>query len=286
MTDLILAIETVIRNNPSLIFICIFSLLFTLLISTFTLESTMTLGPPVVVTTSNSVNAPSNRDEDSKSSNAGSPKAMSGTFEIHITVDPKNNYVKLLDFIEARRFERKFKLVYAVSSSESNQYMLSYFTHKSDDRLAVNSALDIAKELEKNNIEVVRVKVEAHDASGIPITDREYRALVKHLIDKYSYESHKQYFEFHCKVNHSELDLEQLEKDINDYKGTGISYNLCSSNKNPLLTIRAYDVGLTNAIAYKNTVMNHLKRYGYIFEDKIQQEFAVYDTNTAIDDWL
>jgi hypothetical protein len=258
--------------------------MFTLMTAIFELSWTPA---PSVGTIHTPTNIPSNHDEESKSSTTSSSKGMSGTFEIHVTVDPKNNYVKLLSFIEDHKFQRNFKLVYAVSSSGSNQYMLSYFTHKSDDRLAINSALDITKELEKNNIVVIRVKVEAHDASGIPITDREYRALVKHLSDKYPYESHKQYFEFHCKVNHAELDLEQLEKDINDYKGTGISYNLCSSNKNPLLTIRAYDVGLTNAIAYKNTVMNHLKRYGYIFEDKIQQEFAVYDTNTAIDEnWL
>jgi|GEM_PF-6218103 hypothetical protein len=278
MTDLTLTIERFLTGNPILAYICMISILGCLI---FMLCEVCSDTNQYMV--NNPINNSVKQDDDSELSNTIS-QGMSGTFEIHITIDPKNNYVKLLDFIEARKYQRKFKLVYAVSSAKNNQYMLSYFTHKSDDKLAVNSALDIAKDLEKNNIVVIRVKIEAHDASNIPTTDRDYRALIKHLSAKYNHQSSKQYFEFHCKVNHPELDLEQLERDISNYKATAISYNLCSSNKNPLLTVRVYDAGLTNAIAYKNTVMNHLKRYGYVFEDKIQQEFAVYDSGSTVDD--
>ena len=218
-------------------------------------------------------------------------KDMNGIFEIHITINPKNNYVKLLDFIQVNKSKRNFKLVYAVSSAKNNQYMLSYFTRKTDDKLAVESAQEIATELQRENIEVVRVKVEGHDAKPFPLTDRDYLDMVHYLRMKYPgkgskhnhYSSSKPYFEFHCKVNKPDLDLEDLERYVSSYKGCGVSYNLCSANKNPLLTIRVYDLGFTTASEYKDTVMNDLKSRGYIFEDKIQQEFAVFDSNPDID---
>ena len=44
-----------------------------------------------------------------------------------------------------------------------------------------------------------------------------------------------------------------------------------------------YDVGFVNAEKYKDEVMNSLKDEGYIFEDKIQTEFAIFDSNPHID---
>src|ERR1700681_3204676 len=54
---------------------------------------------------------------------------FNGVFEVHITVDPESNYVKLIDYIGNSK-HHSMKIVYAVSTQKNNQYMLSYFTRK------------------------------------------------------------------------------------------------------------------------------------------------------------
>lgn len=213
---------------------------------------------------------------------SNNPKILDGTFEIHITIHPNNDYTKLLKYIYDKRTERKFKLVFAVSGT-NNQYMLSYFTRKDNDEAAVNSARQVAANLELNDISVSRVKVECHDVRGIPMTDQDYTDMNRYLNLKYNNECNKPYFEFHCKIDPNGGDLDDLEKDVNQYKQCAVSYNLCSSNKNPILTIRVYDVGFVNAEKFKNEVMNSLKKLGYLFEDKIQKEFSIFDSNLQLD---
>lgn len=211
-------------------------------------------------------------------------KTLNGIFEVHITINPKKNYTNLLKYVEDHKYERKFKLVFAVSET-NNQYMISYFTRKDDDKLAVESALQTAEDLKKNDISVTRVKVEAHDVRGLPLSNKDYEDMSDHLNLKYNRKCGKPYFEFHCKVSPSEERyLENLENDVRKCDKCAISYNLCSQNKNPILTIRIYDVGFINAEKYKDEVMNSLKKLGHIFEDKIQEEFAMFDSNPQLDD--
>ena len=38
---------------------------------------------------------------------------------------------------------------------------------------------------------------------------------------------------------------------------------------------------------YKDSVLNDMRKQGYIFEDKIQQEFSIYDSNSSTDkNWI
>lgn len=211
-------------------------------------------------------------------------KVLNGIFEVHITVKPKKNYTTLLKYIEENRHERKFKLVFAVSG-KNNQYMLSYFTRKDDDKLAVESALQTAENLKKEGISVTRVKIEAHDVRGLPLSNKDYEDMSDHLNLKYNRKCGKPYFEFHCKISPNDQNyLEDLENDVKKFDKCAISYNLCSSNKNPILTIRIYDVGFVNAEKYKDEVMNSLKKLGHIFEDKIQEEFSIFDSNPGLDE--
>lgn len=215
---------------------------------------------------------------------------LNGVFEIHITVDPKDNFVKLLNFVKKYEKTKGMKVVYAVSSVKNNQYMLSYFTRKADDRLAVNSALYIAEELYNDEIEVIRVKVEGHNVFGTPMTDSEYHSIKEHLYQKYEHMCGKPYFEFHVKVSNNCLKdfcFNVLENDVVKYNNVAISYNMCSSERKPLLTIRVYNKGFLNAQKYKDMVLDELKELGYMFENKIQQEFSIYDSNSVIDSyWL
>ena len=79
--------------------------------------------------------------------------------------------------------------------------------------------------------------------------------------------------------------------------GIAVSYNICGQNKKPLLTIRIYDHGYLNAENYKNRILDGLKETDILltkcpyrditFEDKLQQEFSIYDTNTELDQgWI
>jgi len=41
------------------------------------------------------------------------------------------------------------------------------------------------------------------------------------------------------------------------------------------------------SVKYKDEVMNSLKERGYVFENKIQEEFSIYDSNSSVDSgWL
>lgn len=200
-----------------------------------------------------------------------------GIYEIHITVDPKNNYVKLLSFIDQYK-SYKLKPVFAVSDVMNNQYMLSCFISEKDDSLAIDKANELSDKLKDDSITVLRTKVESHNVSKFP----------QDLI-----ENKNNYFEFHVKVI-KYPSYKQLEKYISFIKGLsqvhaeiGISYNLCSQNLKPLLTIRMYHYGFLYANTYKNNILDDMRKNNYEFDDKIQQEYSIYDTYPQLDEgWL
>ena len=207
-----------------------------------------------------------------------------GVFEVHITIDPCDNYVKLVDYVTKSK-THAMKLVFAVSNAKNNQYMLSYFTRKEDDMDVYKGTQIVANELKQYGIIVNRIKVEGHGLQNTPMTKHDYELSKKYLAEKYTTGS--PYFEFHVKINDSS-GLNNIESDIEMYEGTGLSYNLCSASRKPILTIRIYNEGFIGAQLYKDNIMNSLKNnHGYSFEDKIQQEYCIYDSNTDLDaKWL
>jgi len=213
-------------------------------------------------------------------------KCFDGVFEIHVTIDPENNYVKLLDFVNRHPKSKGFKFVHAVSSVKNNQYMLSYFTHKTDDQLAVNLAHEFANDLTTLGARVTRVKVEGYGCIGTPQTSEEYKIIRSYLTKKYNGKSGTPYFEFHAKVS-GVSDFKLLDKAIEQFHGTAVSYNLCGSDKKPIITIRVYDQGFLSACQYKDRILDHLKELKYSFESKVMEEFCIYDSNSATDQgWL
>lgn len=216
---------------------------------------------------------------------------LDGIFETHITVDPKHNFVQLLKYIKANEKQHSIKPVFACSSNLNNQYMISHFTRKKDEGEAIDFANRLAKEMKQDyGIKVQRVKVESHGAKGIPHNTADYELFCDYLKKRYHGKAGQPYFEFHVKVSSHRTLLDyyqRLEDDVKEMKGVAISYNLCSKSRHPLLTIRCYGVGFLKAQQYKDQVMNQLKQLGYVFEDQIQQEFSVYDSNAELDKgWL
>lgn len=216
---------------------------------------------------------------------------IDGIFEIHITIDPQGDFVKLLKYIKANEKQHSIKPVFAASTEKNNQYMISHFTRKNDEGDAIEFANRLAEEMrQKLEMKIVRIKVESHGGKGIPVNLADYDLFCDYLKQRYHGKAGRPYFEFHVKVSrHKSMQdyYDALEKDVKEWKCVAISYNLCSKNLHPLLTIRVYNRGFNMAQEIKDQVMNSLKKKGYVFEDQIQQEFSVYDSNSELDKgWL
>lgn len=202
---------------------------------------------------------------------------FSGLFEIHITVEPENNYIKLWYFCKIY----EFKLLFAVYSNEesiNNQYMLSKYSNKDSYDEIIYKMETICDLLEFHKIKIIRKKIEIIGINEfIPQSDNDYLSLKK------VYDFSIYYFEFHIKIigdYYKCLDL------IKSYKNCNISVNLCSSSKEIILTVRSYS-GFISASKYKNLIFNYLKEKGIKFIDCLQQEFVIYDTNLELDNsWI
>lgn len=215
---------------------------------------------------------------------------IDGVFEIHITVDPENNYVKLMKYVNKMNKTTNMKIVFAVSNVKNNQLMISHFTRKDDEKEVIQIAKHFENQMTTYGLKVVRVKIECHNTIKMPLTKIDYDNIYKYLSNKYENCCGKPYFEFHIKIGNNinnEQYLETLEDDIKSYSNVAISYNIYSNNCKPLLTIRIYDNGYQYAQKYKDKILNDMKSKGYVFDDKIQSEFSIYDTNESLDNgWL
>lgn len=200
---------------------------------------------------------------------------FSGLFEIHLTVESDN-------YIELWKIARKnnYKLIHAVSKY-GNQYMISKFSNRNSLEEILQKTDEVKKTLVSLNI--IRTKIEMYPGStGIPETCEEYKELSEKLSDdEYS---DTIYFEFHLKVDGG--DYEELneicKKSSTARSKIFISVNLCSKDKDIILTIRTFN-GRKKAIEVKNNFLNKLKELGYKFKDKIQEEFCIHDDNLDLD---
>lgn len=215
---------------------------------------------------------------------------INGLFEIHITVDhTSKGFYNLFNYV-AKNDGMKLILAVAKDGDHPTQYMISKFKNGTEKEV-IDRALQIKEEMIKENIEVLRVKVESMAFNDkVPVTDEDY---VKYYTNKVG----RPYFEFHAKIKTE--NIQKLEEDISSLKiilkdnfitrfstFIALSYNLCGS-KIPLLTIRVYNKGRLSSIKIKDFILDHLKKQNYHIIDAIQQEFSVYDTNDSLDKgWL
>jgi len=231
------------------------------------------------------------------------PRVLSGIFEIHITIDTNGGYIFLIDYV--KNSPRNMKIVYAAANSASqpkgnNQLMISHFTRETDDKYAIDIANEMAEDMRKHEMKVIRVKVESHGASGTPMTNYQFNVFSEYIRDRYSREDAEAcrgqeachgdlYFEFHVKISRGSI--RKIEEDLRGIEKhgvlIGVSYNMLGKSGKPLLTIRVNKTGFFGAERIKDSILNRMKELGYTFEGKIQQEFAIYDTNSEIDNgWL
>jgi hypothetical protein len=211
---------------------------------------------------------------------------ISGTFEIHITVNAENDYTRLWSF--ARLHKCKLILAAASNGIFPNQYMISKWVHKSSLDDAVTKAKEYAAIMIKDfQIKVERVKVEAiANAQGVPVTDEEYATISNYLCDKYNNNT-TPYFEFHMKVEPKNDETFADMKANCENIGAAISINMCSAKKIPLVTLRYYGIGRENAETNLTSFKDKLVKMGYTEPDSIQKEFSCYDDNVSIDkDWI
>lgn len=197
----------------------------------------------------------------------------SGLFEIHISVDP----TKIAD-LRLFCIKENIKPILACSKTgtNKNQLMISKWTNGNYIK-AFQIMHDISEKLNKNNITVVRSKIEAMQSNNdIPQDENNI------FTDEYFY------FEYHMKYivkNSDEYDM--LEKYVNMFGGA-VSFNAFKENINALVTLRiAGTRGLNKATKMKNEFIDKLKNHDFNFTCEIQREFSVYDSNVKYDDeWL
>jgi NifU-like protein involved in Fe-S cluster formation len=205
---------------------------------------------------------------------------IKGLFEIHITVNHKQGFIDLYNYVNTSK--DKLKLVLACMD-KSEQYMLTKWCANK----TVNEAIDIANNLADNmkskGLTVSRVKVESVISNeGVPQTSEDYRLAIEQL-SKHS--TNKDiYSEFHYKI------LNNIEwKDLTTLAqkhGAAISVNLCGKEKKVLLTLRCYD-GIVEACKVRDFLFKNLQIEGIHLSGEGQSEFSVYDTYPELDkDWL
>jgi len=211
---------------------------------------------------------------------------LSGNFEIHITVNPENNYFPLLEFCKAY----KCKPVYAVATRGDmpNQYMISKWTKICSGTKAVEQAKQLAAIMKDiYSINVVRTKVEAMACNeGVPKVSEHYELCASKLTTEY-YNNNPPYFEFHFKISPGDnATYKDLELDCRKCSAA-LSINIMGKEKIPLITMRFYAIGYKEALAKVEIVKNTLELYGHKVHDGMQQEFSIYDDNAKIDDgWI
>ena len=218
---------------------------------------------------------------------------ITGLFEIHITVDYSDGgFYNLFNYV-SKNDGMKLILAVAKEGDHRDQYMISKFKNGTEQEV-IDRALQIKEEMIKENIEVLRIKVESMAFNEkVPVTDEDYKEFIK--VERIG----KPYFEFHAKIKTENIQkLEEIIislreilkrwKENETCKSTfmALSFNLCGS-KIPLLTIRVYNNGRHTSIRIKDFILEYLKKQDYHIVDAIQQEFSVYDTNDSLDKgWL
>jgi hypothetical protein len=205
-------------------------------------------------------------------------KNIDGLFEIHISVKPED-----IALMKLFCFKNNYKCIMASSlyGDNKNQLMLSKWKNgKSIDCL--EKAKKIEKDLSDFGISVVRTKIESIISNQNVPHDENNDFDASH------------YFEFHLKTicNSYDLwnkinDLTLIYKNKNNLK-CNTSFNVFNQNIKILITLRIpANYGKIKAEFYKDNLINFYKSNNIHFNDEIQKEFCIYDTNPNYDDnWL
>ena len=195
-----------------------------------------------------------------------------GLHEIHITTE-------INDLFKLRLFclDHKIKPILALSDYGSFpiQPMISKFKNGTSTEV-IEKANKIASDMTEYGIKVIRIKVESmiHN-KGVPL-------------EKNDLCSPNNYFEFHLKFDINDSREWNTLAKVCQEKGAHLSFNAFKKETIPLVTLRlAGNLGMNQAIALKDALMDHVKQAGFASNSAIQCEFSVYDNNINLDSgWL
>lgn len=208
---------------------------------------------------------------------------INGIFEIHLIVHPDDQQKLFAFSIEEDILEDKslinLKTTCALSfhGMYPNQPMLTFWLNNCDSIVATKKAMEVAEKLDKYNIPVQRLKVEAmaKDISGM----------------KSGQCSGANYFEFHFKINtKSKQEWDKLDTVCLPF-GAHLFFNpysKLSTRMIPVVTLRRYDCDFETANNECNKLIKDIEDANFtVIDGKIQKELSIVDTNVFYDqEWL
>ncbi len=210
---------------------------------------------------------------------------MEGLFEIHVSVDTKD-----IMLFRLWALDNDVKAIGIIG--DVPELTFSKYTNGTHEK-AHNKAMSLARNLTLSGIRVVRVRVEAVLSSQNPLID----AYAENTVNKKD-----TYFEFHIKyhiINSKDYyQLDKIAKDFtNEYKhisATGVKesgiyvfvgFNSFKKNIEPIVTLRVPAKHKTiGSFAYKDLLMNVLKKHGFRTNEEIHREYVFVDEEYTVNE--
>ena len=196
-----------------------------------------------------------------------------GTFDVHITVD-ENDIYKFNQYC----IFKGIAIAYAVGphGNHKQQLMTSGYVQNKSSKEAIADAHKLAQELQKADIKVLRIKIEAmSEAKGVAefIKTSEY---AKHI---------EYYFEFHWKITLKTLEHQKKLEQLCVQNNASYALNFLSQNrKDPLIAFRVKAKTIAEAHKARDRVMEQCIALDLAILDKGRHnEFIIYDTNYSLD---
>jgi inosine/xanthosine triphosphate pyrophosphatase family protein len=203
-----------------------------------------------------------------------------GVFEVHITVDIKNDQSLLEKFkSECAKLGCKAILI-ELPTGILPQHLMTSSYHRGTLRDVQLEAIQLSQRFIQANFNITRLKIEAMISnSGVPLTDDDAQA-----------HSSENYFEFHIKLllpPGTEIkNLQALCAQFNAKLSNNTLKVLDSGLSQRFVTLRRYGGGKSSAEQQFQQCIVALQESGYNIASKMR-EYSVYDTNISLDSgWI
>lgn len=206
-----------------------------------------------------------------------------GYFEAHITLK-NTEYLQNTSNFEKFCTDNSVKPIFIeLERGDMPKQIMTSSLHKGNFDEIKEEVQNLAKKMEVENYEVIRLKIEAHpENTGIPATTNDIL------------ESQKEnYFEAHYKIllpistsNHSKKQLISLCQNYQAHLSKNAFKKRNDNFEERFVTKRIYKVGKKEAFQAFDELHQALEKESYQIDKKIV-EYCVFDTNESVDDnWL
>lgn len=198
-----------------------------------------------------------------------------GVYELHVTIDIRDEPTYISDFQKVCQELRQQWLVLRLLHSESKvQLQLQtkrYYTFKTQEE-AIQEVLRLGKEFSRRGFPSVRHRVEAISlrTPDVPQTDEDAKRSSQH------------YFEMHTRVKHHEYGLKELQQVLGDFMDVKISMSGMNREK-MFINKRYYGVGRMTVVAEWDAILSKLSLQGWQLK-RVLPEYCVFDDQPHMDD--